>query len=53
MLHCCIDGENVGVDGSKTVDVDRHPDHCPGGTPAPPEARGGEPPTSSSYLASP
>ena len=40
MLHCCIEGEKVGVDGSKVVDVDRRPDRCPGGTPAPPEARG-------------
>ncbi len=54
MLHCCIEGERVGVDGSKIVDVDRRPDRCvdvdrrpdrcPGGTPAPPEARGREPP---------
>ena len=35
MLHRCIEGEKVGVDGSKIVDVDRRPDHCPGGTPAP------------------
>ena len=51
MLHRCIEGEKVGVDGSKIVDVDRRPDRCPGGTPAPPEARGREPPPSS--LASP
>ena len=43
MLHRCIEGERVGVDSSKIADVDRHPDRCPGGTPAPPEARGGEP----------
>ena len=48
MLHRCIEGEKVGVDGSKIVDVDRRPDRCPGGTPAPPEARGREPPPSSS-----
>ena len=46
MLHCCIEGERVGVDGSKIVDVDRRPDRCPGGTPAPPGARGREPPAS-------
>ena len=44
MLHRCIEGERVGVDGSKIVDVDRRLDRCPGGTPAPPEARGREPP---------
>ena len=44
MLHRCIEGEKVGVDGSKIVDVDRHPDRCLGGTPVPPEARGREPP---------
>ena len=33
-----------GVDGSKIVDVDRRHDRCPGGTPAPLEARGREPP---------
>ena len=52
MLHCCIEGEKVGVDGSKIVDVDRRLDRCPGGTRAPPEARGREPPPSSSSLAS-
>ena len=36
MLHRCIEGEKVGVDGSKIVDVDHHHDPCPGGTPAPP-----------------
>ena len=29
MLYRCIEGERVGVDGSKIVDVDRHPDRCP------------------------
>ena len=54
MLHRCIEGEKVGVDGSKIVDVDRRPDRCSGGTPAPSEARGREPPpSSSSSLASP
>ena len=53
MLHRCIEGERFGVHGSKIVDVDRRPDRCPGGTPTPPEARGREPPPSSSSLASP
>ena len=44
MLHHCIEGERVGVDSSKIVDVDRRPDRCPGGTPAPPKVRGREPP---------
>ena len=29
MLHRCKDGERVGVDGSKVVDVDRRHDRCP------------------------
>ena len=45
VLHHCIEGDKVGVDGSKIVDVDHRPDHCPGGTPVPPEARGREPPS--------
>ena len=45
MLHRSIEGEKVGVDGSKIVDVDRRPDRCPAGTLAPPEARGREPPS--------
>ena len=49
MLHCCKEG-GIGDDGSKIVYVDRRPDRCPGGTPAPPEARGREPPPSSSSL---
>ena len=54
MLHRCIEGERVGVDGSKIVDVDRRHDPCPGGTPAPPGEKGREPPPpSSSSLASP
>ena len=52
MLHRCIDGERVGVDGSKIVDVDRRHDPSPGGTPAPPGDRGESPPPSSSSLAS-
>ena len=43
MLHRCIEGEKVGVDGSKIVDVDRHHDPSPSGTPAPPGERGREP----------
>ena len=53
MLHFCIEGEKVGVDGSKIVYVDHRPDRCPGGTPAPPEARGREAPPSSSSLPPP
>ena len=43
MLHRCIEGEKVGDDGSKIVDVDRRHDPCPSGVPAPPRERGGEP----------
>ena len=53
MLHHCIEGERVGVDGGEVVGVDRHYDVSPGGAPAPPEERGREPPPSSSSLASP
>ena len=53
MLHRCIEGERVGVDGSKIVDVDCRPDRCPGGTPAPPEARGREPPSLFFFLGLP
>ena len=53
MLHRCIEGEIVGVDGSKIVDVDRRPDRCPGGTPAPPEARGRDPPSFFFFLGLP
>ena len=45
MLHCCIEGERVGVDGSKIVDVYHHHDPSPGGTLAPPGERGREPPS--------
>ena len=45
MLHRCIEGEKVGVDGSEIVDVDCRLDRCPGGTPAPPGERGREPPS--------
>ena len=54
MLHLCIEGEKVGVNGCKIVDVDRRPDHCPIGVLAPPGERGREPPPpSSSSLAPP
>ena len=53
MLHRCIEGEKVGVDGSKIVDVDRRHDPSPSGTPAPRKRGGESPPTSSSSLASP
>ena len=45
MLHRCIEGEKVGVDGSKIVGVDRRHDRCPGGTSAPPGERGRESPS--------
>ena len=45
MLHRCIEGERVGVDGSKIVDVDRRHDPSPGGTPVAPRERGREPPS--------
>ena len=45
MLHRCIEGEKVGVDGSKIVGVDRRHDPSPGGVPAPPRERGREPPS--------
>ena len=45
MLHHCIEGEKVGVHGSKVVDVDCRHSPCPGGTPAPPGERGREPPS--------
>ena len=40
MLHRCIEGEKVGVDGRKDVDVDSRHNPCPGGVPAPPGERG-------------
>ena len=48
MLHRCIEGEKVGVVGSKIVDVDCRHDRCPGGTLAPTGERRGEPPPYSS-----
>ena len=44
MLHRCIEGEKVGVDGSKVVDVDHPQDPSPGDVPAPSRERGREPP---------
>ena len=52
MLHCCIEGEKVGVDGSKGFDVDRRQYPSPGGTPAPSGERGIEPPPPSSSSSS-
>ena len=45
MLHNCIEGERVGVDGGEVVGVDRRHDDCPGGVSAPPRERGREPPS--------
>ena len=45
MLHRWIEGEKVGVDGSKIVDVDRRHDPSPGGTPTAPGERVREPPS--------
>ena len=53
MLHRCIEGEKVGVDGSKVVDVDRRHDPSPSSTPAPPGERGGEPPSFFFFLGLP
>ena len=53
MLHHCIEGERVGVDGTKVVGVDRCHDDCPGGAPAPPGERGRETPPCSSSLTLP
>ena len=53
MLHHCIEGERVGVDGSKIVDVDRSHDPSPGGTPAPPGESGREPPSFLFFLGLP
>ena len=53
MLHRCIEGEKVGVDGSKIVDVDRRHDPFPGGVPVPPGERGREPPSFFFFLGLP
>ena len=53
MLHRCVEGEGVGVDSSKIVDVDLRHDPSPSGTLAPPRERGESLPPSSSSLASP
>ena len=53
MLHRCIEGEKVGIDGSKIVDVDRHRDPSPAGTLRHRERGGESPPPPSSSLASP
>ena len=44
-LHCCKEGEKVGVDGGEVVGVDCRHDGSPGGAPAPPGERGREPPS--------
>ena len=53
MLHLCIEGEKVGVDGSNIVDVDCRHDPCPSGTPAPPGERGRDPPSFFLFLGLP
>jgi hypothetical protein len=45
VLHHCIEGERVGVDGGEVVGVDRRHDGCPGGVPEPLGERGREPPS--------
>ena len=44
-LHRCIEGGRVGDDGGEVVGEDCGDDDGPGGTPAPPNARGREPPS--------
>ena len=53
MLHRFIEGEKVGVDGSKIVDVDRRHDPSPAALRRHQERGGKSPPPSSSSLASP
>ena len=53
MLHRCIEGERVGVDGGEVVGVDRRHDGCLGGVPAPPGERGREPPSIFFFLGLP
>ena len=53
MLHRCIEGERVGVDGGEVVGVDRCHDDCPSGVPAPSGERGKEPPSSLLFLVFP
>ena len=53
MLHRCIEGERVGVDGGEVVGVDRRHDDCPNGVPAPPGERGREPPSFLFFLGLP
>ena len=43
VFHYCIEGERVGVDGGKIVDVDSCHTPCPGRTPAPQGERGRDP----------
>ena len=53
MLHRCIEGEKVGDDSSKVVDIDRCHDPSPGGIPTPPGERGREPPSFFFFLGLP
>ena len=53
MLHHCIEGERVGVDGGEVVGVDRRHVGSPGGAPAPPEEREREPPSFLFFLGLP
>ena len=53
MLQRCIEGEKVGVDGRKIVNVDRRHDPNPDDTPAPPGERGREPPSFFFFLGLP
>jgi hypothetical protein len=53
VLHRCIDGERVRVDGGEVVGVDRRHDDGPGGVPAPPGERGREPPSFFFFLGLP
>ena len=53
MLHYCIEGERVGVDGGKVVGVDHRHDGSPGGTLAPPGDRGRGPPSFFFFLGLP
>ena len=53
MLHHCIEGGRVGVDGGEVVGVDRRHDGCLDGAPAPPGERGREPPSFFFFLGLP
>ena len=53
MLHRCIEGEKVGVDGGEVVGVDRRHDAWLSGVPARPGERGREPPSFFFFLGLP